>query len=434
MDSSSSGSAAIPIQSPANRLVVRVLAGITIVHLLNDSIQAVIPAMFPILRQTLHLTYAQLGMIAFSNNITASLMQPLIGWYTDRKPLPFLLPIGMMCTLVGMGILAVSPSLWSVMLAVMLVGLGSAIFHPEGSRIVSLASGSRRGFGQSLFQLGGNTGSAMAPLMTIAVFVPMGQFGAIWFAGIAAVGVALLYSLSQWYAAHLTASARLRSALSRVGTSGVVGAATHSSVGTSNRVQRYVQRRIIEALIVLIVLTFARSAFISGINSFYALFQMNTFGVPLGAAQMATFVFLAAGAVGTIFGGTLADTFGKRTMLMVSMLGCAVFSWSMPFVSGFWAYPILALAGFCILTGFPVALLYALELMPHKPGMISGLMFGLAFGMGALGSVGLGLLADAIGIRSMMMLCCLLPLLGLFTLILPSDAMLKRWQAQSSSH
>lgn len=415
MESSSVSSAQPALSVPhapssQRRLIVPVLTGISVVHLLNDSIQAVIPAIFPILHQTLHLSFAQLGIIAFANNITASLMQPLVGWYTDKRPMPYLLPVGMLCTLFGMLLLAFSGVFAAIIVAVMMVGLGSAIFHPEGSRIVSLSAGTRVGFAQSVFQVGGNAGSALAPLLTLLIFAPMGQFGAVWFVGVAAVAAVVLYGLAQWYDGNLK----------------------HLHKRMSKAVPRTPEqmRRVRIALAALVGLTFARSAFVSGIGNFYALFQIKHFGLQLSAAQMHTFVFLAAGAVGTVFGGTLADHFGKRRMLMLSMLGCGALSWAMPFVSGAAAYPVLALAGFCILTGFPVALLYALDLMPGKTGTMSGMMFGLAFGMGALGSVLLGGLADVVGIQPMMTACCLLPLLGVLTFVLPSDATLKLWKEE----
>jgi FSR family fosmidomycin resistance protein-like MFS transporter len=397
--------------TPRRRLIVPVLTGISVVHLLNDSIQAVIPAIFPILHQTLHLSFAQLGMIAFANNITASLMQPLVGWYTDKRPMPYLLPVGMLCTLVGMLVLAFAGAFAMIIPAVMLVGLGSAIFHPEGSRIVSLSAGTRVGFAQSVFQASGNAGNALAPMLTLLIFLPLGQMGALWFVGIATLAAGGLFVLAQWYDGNLS---RLQHRVSKV---------IHRTKEQTQRVQI--------ALAALIGLTFARSAFIAGIGNFYALFQINHFGLQLPAAQMHTFLFLAAGTVGTIFGGTLADHYGKRRMLMVSMLGCGALSWAMPFVSGTVAYPVLALAGFCIAAGFPIALLYSLELMPGKTGTISGLMFGLAFGMGAVGSVLLGSLADIVGIQPMMTVCCLLPLLGALTFVLPSDETLKRWKADT---
>ncbi len=396
-------------QQQAVALIIPVLASISIVHLLNDVMQAVIPAMFPMLQQTLHLSYGQLGMIAFANNITASIMQPFIGWYTDKKPQPFLLLAGMGSTLVGMALLAVSGTLGLIVVAVMLVGLGSAVFHPEGSRIVSLSSGGKPGLAQSVFQVGGNAGQSLAPLMTIIVFAPLGQFGAMWFVGVAAVALCILYFLAHWYKEHVPMLKRR--------------AASAASIQRTPEQQR----RIRTAVVLIVFLSFARSWFIAGIGNFYALFQMKTFGTSLAVAQSHTFVFLLAGAVGTLFGGPLADRFGKKNILIFSILGCAPFALFVPFVGNALSYVLLALSGFAILTGFSVALIYALDLLPGKTGTVSGLMFGLAFGMGALGAVALGNFADAVGIRTMMIVCCALPFIGLLSFLLPDDTTIRQW-------
>jgi FSR family fosmidomycin resistance protein-like MFS transporter len=389
-------------------LVVPVLAGISVSHLLNDTMQSVIPALFPILEQTMHLSYSQLGLVAFANNITASLLQPLIGWYTDRKPLPFLLPVGMFCTLLGMGVLAFAPNLTFVILAVMLVGLGSAVFHPEGSRLVISSAGSRPGLAQSIFQVGGNSGQALAPLLTLLFFARQGQAGAVWFVGLAALAMLILYRLSLWHRGHLERQA-LRGSADAVRTS----SAPRRAVGL--------------ALAVILLITFARSWYVAGITNFYALFQIKTFGASLSAAQTHVFVFLVAGALGTLVGGGLADRFGKKKMLIFSSAACAPFSWLLTFSPEPWTYVLLAVTGFSILTGFSVALIYTLELLPGKTGTVSGLLFGLAFGLGAMGSMVLGWLGDRIGLPDMLMVCSLIPLIGLLAFALPPDDKLRAW-------
>jgi FSR family fosmidomycin resistance protein-like MFS transporter len=394
--------------SPASALVVPVLAGISVSHLLNDTMQSVIPALFPILEQTMHLSYSQLGLVAFANNITASLLQPLIGWYTDRKPLPFLLPVGMFCTLLGMGLLAFAPNLTFIILAVMLVGLGSAVFHPEGSRLVISAAGSRPGFAQSIFQVGGNSGQALAPLLTLLFFARQGQSGAVWFVGMAAVAMLILYGLSRWHRGHLQ-----RQALAGTAHTVRTSAAPRKAVGL--------------ALAVILVITFARSWYVAGITNFYALFRIKTLGATLSEAQTHVFVFLVAGALGTLVGGGLADRFGKKKMLIFSTVACAPFSWLLTFSPEPWTYVLLAITGFSILTGFSVALIYTLELMPGKTGTVSGLLFGLAFGMGAMGSMVLGWLGDVIGLPDMIRVCSLIPLLGLLAFALPPDRKLREW-------
>jgi FSR family fosmidomycin resistance protein-like MFS transporter len=392
----------------ATALVVPVLAGISVSHLLNDTMQSVIPALFPILEQTMHLSYSQLGLVAFANNITASLLQPLIGWYTDRRPLPFLLPLGMFCTLLGMGLLAFAPNLTFVILAVMLVGLGSAVFHPEGSRLVISSAGARPGLAQSIFQVGGNSGQALAPLLTLLFFARQGQAGAVWFVGLAALAIAILFWLARWHRGHLE-----RQALH--GTADVVrtSSAPRGAVGL--------------ALAVILLITFARSWYVAGITNFYALFQIKTFGASLSAAQTHVFVFLVAGALGTLVGGGLGDRFGKKKLLIFSSAACAPFSWLLTFSPEPWTYVLLAVTGFSILTGFSVALIYTLELLPGKTGTVSGLLFGLAFGLGAIGSMVLGWLGDRIGLPDMLMLCSLIPLLGLLAFALPSDDKLRAW-------
>ena len=394
--------------------VFRILAGITIAHLLNDIIQAVVPATFPILRQSLHLNYTELGFIAFANSMTASVIQPLVGWYTDSKPQPYLLLAGMSCTMAGMGLLAVSSALGMIVVAVMLVGLGSAVFHPEASRIVLLSSGTRQGLGQSIFQVGGNMGTSFAPLMTILIFVPMGQFGAIWFTGVAALALVALYHIAGWYKARLP-TLRHRTVAARVRRSAV-------------------QARVIRfATVLVFFLAFLRAWFVAGMGNFYSLFQMQHFGTSLGVAQAHTFTFLFAGAIGTLFGGVFADRFGKKNALAFSTLGCAPFAVFLPFTSAaqnsIFSYILVAGSGFAILTGFTVALIYMFDLLPGRTGMVSGLMFGLAFGLAAIGSIALGWIADNIGIQNMMIFCCILPALGIATYFLPDDATVRQWNS-----
>lgn len=400
-------------RSPAP-IVVPILAAITIAHLLNDIVQSVIPAIFPILQQTLRLTYTEIGLIAFANNITASLMQPLVGWYTDRKPQPYSLVVGMSCTLVGMLLLAFSAKLWMIIIAVMFVGLGSAVFHPEGSRIVMLASGTRLGVGQSVFQVGGNFGQSLAPLMTILIFAPLGQFGAIWFVGVAALAIVMLAYLADWYKKHIP-SLRTRAKSARV------------------RRTPEQQRIITMAILLVIFLAFARAWFVAGISGFYAFFQLEYLHASLTTAQLHTFAFMFFGAVGILLGGPLADRFGKRNILMFSIFGCAPFASAIPFVSGGWTYVLLSLAGLTILSGFSVSLMYMFDLMPGRTGLVSGLMFGLAFGLGAIGSIVLGKIADMIGIYNMMLLCCALPFFGFLTGFLPHDETIREWNAAAQT-
>ncbi|TAE24301.1 MAG: MFS transporter [Candidatus Kapaibacterium sp.] len=394
-------------------MIIPILAAITIAHLLNDIVQSVIPAIFPILQQTLRFSYTELGFIAFANNMTASLMQPLVGWYTDRKPHPYSLVVGMSCTLVGMLLLGYAHTLLLIVVAVMLVGLGSAIFHPEGSRIVMLSAGRRLGLGQSIFQVGGNAGQSLAPLMTILIFAPLGQIGAVWFVGVAGLALVMLYFLAGWYKEQLPAL-------------------KHRTEATRIRRTAAQERIITRAMVLLFFLSFARAWFVAGMGSFYAFYQMEHWHASLQTAQIHTFVFMLFGAIGILLGGPLAERFGKRNVLMFSIFGCAPFALGIPFASGIWAYLLLAASGFAILSGFSVALMYMFDLLPGRTGFVSGLMFGLAFGLGAVGSLALGKLADMVGLDTMMLCCCILPCFGILTVFLPNDARIRAWNEHST--
>jgi FSR family fosmidomycin resistance protein-like MFS transporter len=390
----------------------RILFAISLVHLLNDSVQAVIPAIFPILQQSMNLTFLQLGMIGFSLNMTASVMQPVIGWYTDKKPSPYLLPIGMVFTFFGMIGLALANQFILVFLSVCLVGLGSAVFHPEGARVAYMAAGARRGLAQSIFQVGGNAGQSLAPIMTILIFVPLGQFGAIWFTISAAVAFLVLLYIASWY----------------------LGNIRHTASVSKPKVERKttiesieIRKKVKIAILLLIFLVFARSWYHAGITNFYPFYLISEYGLSIKDAQVYIFLFLAAGAVGTFFGGPLADRYGKRNVIMFSMLGSAPLAMFLPFVSIEWAYPIFLVNGFIILSSFSVTVVYAQELVPGKIGTVSGLIIGLAFGLGAIGSLALGGLVDLLGLKTVMIAAGFLPIIGLVSAFLPSDRKLREW-------
>ncbi|CAN7322614.1 MFS transporter [Paenibacillus sp. LjRoot153] len=389
--------------------VYRILFAIGLVHLLNDSIQSVIPAIFPILKDEMGLSYAQVGWVQFAINFTASIMQPVVGLYTDRKPSPYMLPIGMTSTLIGMLLLAFAHSYWVVLLSVCFVGLGSAAFHPEGSRVSHMAAGNRKGLAQSIFQVGGNAGQSLAPIMTKWIFIPLGLFGSIWFTGVAAIAIAVQMYIARWYKVVLQdAPVKAKTVVKRV-------------VSPQRR------KQVMFAISVLIFLVFVRSWYGAAMSGYFAFFLQDTYGISIDRAQNFIFLFLAAGAVGTFFGGPIADRFGKRNVIFFSMLGSAPFALLLPHVSVGWAYVLLVIIGVILLSSFSVTVVYAQMLFPGKVGTVSGLITGLAFGLGGIGSVVLGNLCDAIGTGRVMELCAFLPLLGVLTFLLPTDRKLKEW-------
>ncbi|MFA9558303.1 MFS transporter [Evansella sp. AB-rgal1] len=405
-------------EKPQQQTMYKILVIIGFVHLLNDSIQAVVPAMFPILQQSMGLTFTQLGLIAFALNLTASIIQPVVGIYTDKKPSPYALPIGLCFTFLGVIGLAFAPSFWMVIVSVIFIGLGSATFHPEGSRVAYMAAGTggKRGLAQSIFQVGGNTGQALAPLITALILVPLGQFGAIWFAIVAALAVGLLMYIARWYSEQIKLYQPMKKHKAKTDT------ALDANEVIDNGKKRKV---IIYSISLLIFLVFARSWFHAGITNFYAFYLIDGFSLTISQAQVYIFIFLAAGAVGTFVGGPLADRFGKRNMIFFSMLGSAPLALILPHAGPGFTYVLMAIIGFIILSSFSVTVVYAQELVPGKIGTVSGLIIGLAFGMGAVGSVALGWFADLVGLSNTMLFVVSLPFIGILTVFLPSDKRLK---------
>ncbi|MFC5772924.1 MFS transporter [Ectobacillus antri] len=380
----------------------RILFAISCGHFLNDSMQAVVPAIFPILEREMNLSYMQVGWIAFALNMTSSIMQPVFGFYTDKKPAPYLLPLGMFASMLGMVGLAFAPNFYIVLLSVLFVGLGSAVFHPEGARVAYMAAGAKRGLAQAIYQVGGNTGNALAPIFTVLVFVPFGQRGALSFTALAAIGIVLLLYVSTWYRRELLAGAqRVKKKASQ----------------TAEKVSKEVKF----AMILLIFLVFARSWYSAGIGNFYQFYLIEHYKLTIEQAQYYVFAFMIAGVVGTFFGGPLADRFGKKNVIWLSMIGSAPLALLLPHVSLGWVIPLFIAIGFIMSSSFSVTVVYAQELLPGKVGMVSGLIVGLAFGMGALGAVALGKLADVYSLRFIMLCCSFLPLLGILSWLLPRD-------------
>lgn len=386
-----------------------ILITIGLCHLLNDSLQAVIPAMFPILEQSLGLTFTQLGLIAFTLNMVASIMQPVVGSVADKRPMPYALPIGLTSSMFGMFALAFAPNFGTILICVVFIGLGSAIFHPEGSRVAFLAAGPRRGLAQSIYQVGGNTGQALAPLITALVLVPLGQFGAIWFTLVAALAVYFLIKIARWYAEQ------------------VKSVYSTKSPEKQKKTPKILARRIRNALIVLVFIVFARSWYQSAIANFYAFYAMETYDLKIAGAQVYIFTFLLMGAVGTFFGGPLADKIGKRNVMLLSFLVPAPLALLMPHAGPVLSLLILGVIGFLLMSSFSVTIVYAQELVPGKIGMMSGLIGGLAFGMGAIGAVVLGTFIDSVGLAPTMIAISAFPFLGLLTFLLPTDKRVQSW-------
>lgn len=398
----------IDTAKPESTTVYPILYIIGLVHLLNDALQSVVPALFPVLQSSMGLTFTQLGLIAFALNATSSLIQPVVGIYTDKKPSPYALPIGLTFSLFGIIGLALAQNFWLIIVSVLFIGLGSAAFHPEGSRVAYMAAGNRRGLAQSIYQVGGNSGQALAPLMAAYILLPLGQKGVLWFTIVAAAGVILLLYIAAWYKQQVLEKAK------------PVKKKIEKKVKAKKETSEN-KRIILFSISLLIFLVFARSWFHAGMTNFYAFYVIQNYGLPIADSQIYIFVFLGAGAIGTFFGGPLADRFGKRLVISLSMLGSAPLALLLPFVGPTFAYVLIAIIGFIILSSFSVTVVYAQELVPGRIGLVSGLIVGLAFGMGAVGSVALGVLADWIGLTNTILFTVCLPLIGLLTFFLPTD-------------
>lgn len=385
-----------------------VLLGVSMAHLLNDAMQNAVPAVFPIFQKSLHLSYAQIGWVAFTLNITASILQPLIGYYTDRKPMPKLLPLGMVFTLLGMIGLAISPGLGMLILSAALIGIGSSVLHPESSRVAHLVAGSGKGLAQSVFQVGGNTGQALAPLMVAFIITPQGQHGFLWFTLLAVCGILIQWWVGRWYGEHM----QLRAMSGK------------KTVAVSGNDRHFSRRFVVFVLAILIVLLFSKFVYIASMTGYYSFYFMEKYGLSLERAQVSLFALQFAGMIGTLLGGPLADRFGRKRIIWFSIAGTAPFSLLLPYASPIGSILLCLAIGAILMSGFSVIIVYAQEMLPGQVGMISGLFFGLSFGMGGLGSVLLGSLMDHTGVAPMIKVCAFLPLLGVLAFLLPKDAKL----------
>jgi len=393
------------VKPPASAATVMLL-GVSFAHLLNDAMQNVVPAAFPIFRTSMQLSFAQIGWIAFTLNVTASVLQPLIGHYSDRRPMPLLLPLGMLFTLLGMIGLALAPGLAMLIVAAALVGIGSSVLHPESSRVAHMAAGSGRGLAQSIFQVGGNFGQTLSPLLVAFLILPRGQSGFLWLTLLAVIGIAVQSYVSRWYGERTRrAEPQARSAAVSVG-SGFSRGCTAWVIG------------------ILIVLLFSKFVYLTSMTGYYSFYFMEKYHLPLSHAQFALFALQLSGMVGTLLGGPLADKFGRKTIIWFSIAGTAPFSLLLPYAGPIAAVLLCLAIGIILMSGFSVIIVYAQEMLPGRVGMIAGLFFGLAFGLAGLGSVALGWLIDHTGVSLMIRLCAFLPLLGVSAFLLPKDARL----------
>jgi FSR family fosmidomycin resistance protein-like MFS transporter len=389
-----------PQKDAVKKTAFSILAAISVSHLLNDMIQSLILAIYPLLQNEFSLSFTQIGLITLTYQITASLLQPLIGYYTDKHPQPYSLPVGMGFTLSGLLLLAVAQSFPVVLLAAALVGTGSSVFHPESSRVARMASGGRHGLAQSLFQVGGNFGASLGPLLAALIIAPYGKGNVAWFSLAALLGIVVLLQISKWYRQqHLMAKKR-----------GPV----------KNTVTVLPRQTVAMSLGILLVLVFSKYFYLTSLSSYYTFYLIHKFGVSVQNAQIHLFVFLFAVAAGTIIGGPVGDKIGRKYVIWASILGVAPFTLLLPHANLMWTSVLSVIIGVILASAFSAILVFAQELMPGKVGMVSGLFFGLAFGMGGLGAAVLGYVADRTSIELVYQICAFLPLLGILTAFLPN--------------
>ncbi|MDP8983445.1 MAG: MFS transporter [Pseudomonadota bacterium] len=376
-----------------------VLGAISFSHFLNDMIQSLIIAIYPLLKGEFGLSFMQIGAITLTYQICASVLQPVIGIYTDRHPKPYSLSIGMGCTLLGLVTLSLAPNYGSVLIAAALVGMGSSIFHPESSRIARLASGGRHGLAQSIFQVGGNTGSATGPLLAAWIVIPHGQSSVGWFALAAILAIAVLWHVGTWYRRHLEGSVR-----------------SARRTAPKNPLSA---RRVAWSVGLLLILIFSKYFYLASITNYYSFYLIEKFHLSIQSAQLYLFAFLLAVALGTLLGGPIGDRVGRKRVIWFSILGVAPFTLVLPYVGLTWTVILSFIIGLILASAFSAILVFAQELMPGKVGAVSGLFFGFAFGMGGIGAAVLGGLADRLGVEFVYRLCAFLPLLGIVAAFLP---------------
>ena len=375
-----------------------ILGAISVCHGLNDLMQSVLPATYPLLKDAYHLSFGQVGLITFANQVTASLLQPVVGTFTDRRPKPYSLSIGMAFTLIGLLLLSVAPTFLVILAAVAMVGIGSSIFHPESSRVARLASGGRHGFAQSLFQVGGNFGTSMGPLLAAYIVVPFGQRSIAAFSLVALVAMTILFKVGTWYREHIVASAKAKAAV------------VHAAV----------PGRVKIALTILMLLVFSKNVYLASLTSFYTFYLIHKFSLSVQSAQLHLFVLLGAAAAGTFIGGPVGDRIGRKYVIWASILGVLPFTLALPYANLLWTEVLTVLIGLVLASAFSAIVVFAQELVPGRVGAISGMFFGFAFGAGGVGAAMLGRLADATSIEVVFKVCSFLPAIGLLTWFLPN--------------
>ncbi|MBB5636381.1 FSR family fosmidomycin resistance protein-like MFS transporter [Pedobacter cryoconitis] len=384
------------------KTIYPILFTISFTHLLNDMLQAVIPSVYPLFKTEFNLSFSQIGLITLTYQLTASLLQPFVGHYSDKKPKPYSLAVGMGFTLIGLIFVAMASSFAAILVSVGFIGIGSSIFHPEASRVAHLASGGKKGLAQSIFQLGGNAGSAIGPLLAALIVIPYGQFYIIWF-GIAAVaGILILIQIGKWYKDHL--DLRIK------GKAPALDEVKHNLS----------KARVVSSIVILLILTFSKYFYMASMTSYFTFYLIDKFHISVQQSQLYLFAFLAAVAAGTMIGGPLGDRFGRKYIIWISILGVAPFTLLLPYTGLFLTGVLAVIIGVIISSAFSAILVYATELIPGKVGMIAGLFFGFAFGMGGVGSAVLGKLADYTSIEYVFKVCAFLPLIGVITGFLPN--------------
>lgn len=383
------------------KTIYPILFTISFTHFLNDMLQAVIPSVYPLFKTEFNLSFSQIGLITLTYQLTASLLQPFVGHYSDKKPKPYSLAVGMGFTLIGLIFVSMAASFAAILISVGFIGIGSSIFHPEASRVAHLASGGKKGLAQSIFQLGGNAGSAIGPLLAALIVIPYGQFYIIWFGIAAVLGILILFQIGKWYQGHLDLKVQ-------------------GKVQTSDEPKHTLSKgRVIGSIVILLVLIFSKYFYMASMTSYFTFYLIDKFHVSVQESQLYLFAFLAAVAAGTMIGGPLGDRFGRKYIIWISILGVAPFTLLLPYTGLFLTGVLAVVIGVIISSAFSAILVYATELIPGKVGMIAGLFFGFAFGMGGVGSAVLGKLADQTSIEYVFKVCAFLPLIGIITGFLP---------------